>query len=257
MDPTAALKFVRQHASPVELARLAFVAQGAPPSPQVRAAALAGQLPNGGFGAFWSGGEASVDATCFRLAQLEELGLLESEEGRRALEFLARRAILSGHVEEDRELAPLAPPWATPGDLACALYLSANAAFWLTLADHPAARFVQDFLAQYEAHGALPSFAQARWLALGVWLRSGDARRAQHAAEALLPAVGEMSAGDLVWLGVTLLIAGVPNDAPLLQAVRTELAAGQLPSGAWPSEEGQDAHVTLGALRVLGALQAS
>ena len=48
---------------------------------------------------------------------------------RGAVAFLATRQQPDDSLEEQPELASLAPPWAAPGDVAAEIYLTANAGY--------------------------------------------------------------------------------------------------------------------------------
>jgi hypothetical protein len=133
----AAIGFVVAKGDPVERARLSWLRAGAPPDAEVLAKAELGQAAEGGWPAVW-GQPPSVDATCFHLAELDDLGALGRPAARRALDWLASRQQPDGSWEEDEALAPEAPAWARPGDPEARLLLTASAAFWLTVADLPA-----------------------------------------------------------------------------------------------------------------------
>src|SRR5204863_9555407 len=129
----AAIGFVVAHGDPVDRARLSWLRSGAVPPPEVFEKVEMGQTRDGGWPAFWAGDVASVDATCFRLGELDDLGALERPAARRALAWLASTQQPDGMWEEDASLAAVAPPWARPGDEEARLYLTTNAAFWLVV----------------------------------------------------------------------------------------------------------------------------
>src|SRR6266571_1829629 len=116
-DIDGAIGYVVAHGDPVDRARLSYLRSGLAPPADVLAKAEMGEAPGGGWPAFWAGDTASVDATCFRLAELDDLGALHREPARRAL----------------AALADTAPDWARPGDPEARLYLTANAGFWLAV----------------------------------------------------------------------------------------------------------------------------
>ena len=134
VDIDAAIGFVIARGDQVDRARLSYLRTGAAPRAEALDRGELGQAPDGGWPAIWAGDVASVDATCFRLAELDDLGALHRPAARRALDWLAGRQRPDGTWEEDESLAGEAPPWARPGDPEARLYLTANAAFWLTVA---------------------------------------------------------------------------------------------------------------------------
>src|SRR2546421_8047062 len=168
-DIDGAIGYVVAHGDPVDRARLSWLRSGAAPPPEVLTKAEMGQAPAGGWPGFWAGDVASIDATCFRLGELDDLGALDREPARRALTCLAERQRPDGMWEEDGSLAGTAPPWARPGDPEARLYLTAYAGFWLAVAGVPAQREVvaragQAFRAAMREDGTWPSYLVAGWL---------------------------------------------------------------------------------------------
>ncbi|MBO4210445.1 squalene--hopene cyclase, partial [Micromonospora echinofusca] len=245
VDIDAAIGFVVAHGDPVDRARLSWLRTGAPPPADVLDTAETGQLPDGGWPARWENGVASVDATCFRLAELDDLGALGRPAARKALDWLAARQRRDGTWEEDESLAPDAPPWARPGDLEAQLYLTANAGFWLTTAglDARAAGPLDDRVggvyagvvyaaAQALANhlrpdGTWPSYLATGWLSAAVLYRQTmfyESARIQTVLNERLP---EMSPGDVAWLAATLRRVGVAGDDWTLVSARRRLAETQ------------------------------
>jgi hypothetical protein len=134
VDFDAAVGFIVARGDAVERARLSYLRTGARPPEEILQHAERGQTPAGGWPAQWGGDVASIDATCFRLAELDDLGGLVRPAAARALGWLARRQRYDGFWEEDTSLAGSAPPYAQPGDPEARFYLTVNAAFWLAIA---------------------------------------------------------------------------------------------------------------------------
>jgi hypothetical protein len=263
LNENLGITFIQNHGDEVEQARLRFLLAGERPSARIIAELLDGQKPDGGFAPFWAPEASSLDATCFRIAQAEQLGLDASEPGiARAAAFLAGRQRGDGSLEEDVSLKPYAPPWAAPGDLAARLYLTANCGFWLGVLGKPegatgwmaaagkAAGYLKD---QLDERGSLPSFLHANWLAAGLWTCMEEIETASRVCDYLLERLPDLSPGSLAWLLVTLAIAAMPDGHPLVSEAVMRLEGSQLPDGRWQSEDGpeRDAHATLEALRAI------
>jgi len=252
-----AIQFVSDQGNVVEQARLRRILENERPSLEVIAELFAGQRVDGGFPPFWAQDYSSLDATCFRLAKAEQLGILETEEAvRRAVRFIAERQSPDGSWEEDARMAGLAPPWATPSDLAAKLYLTANCGLWLALLGDSemkaskAAAFLQTHL---NTDGHLPGFINTHWLACGLWHKLGWRAPASGAFEYLSREINQLAASELAWLINTLCAAGVTPDQLLVQDAAARLDEKQHEDGHWPSADGPeyDVHTTLEALRAL------
>src|SRR5262245_57095593 len=115
-DLDAAIGFVVARGDPVDRARLSWLRSGIGPAPEVLARAGSGQTASGGWPAFPGGDVPSIDITCFRLAELDDLGALDRQPAQRALSWLAARQQPDGMWEEDPALARDAPDWAQPGN---------------------------------------------------------------------------------------------------------------------------------------------
>jgi hypothetical protein len=269
VDLDAAVGFVVAHGDEVDRARLAYLRTGAAPEESLVATVEEGQFPGGGWPAQEDAPIASVDATCFRLAELDDLAALDRPAARQALDWLAGGQRPDGTWEEDESLADAAPPWATPGDPRARLYLTANAAFWLSVAglavvgagapDKPprgayalaadrAAAAIADSLAE---DGSWPSFLVTGWLGAAVLHAQGWKGESERMREVLAGRMEELAPAGVAWLACALGRVGVPADAPVVVAARQRLAATQRSDGAWPSEDGDEftVHTALAALR--------
>jgi len=134
VDIDAAIGFVVARGDAVDRARLSQLRTGAAPGEDVFDQIERGQTAAGGWPAKPDEPVASVDATCFRLSELDDLAGLHRPAAARALRWLAARQRPDGCWEEDGALADSAPPWAAPGDRDARFYLTACAAFWLAVA---------------------------------------------------------------------------------------------------------------------------
>jgi len=256
MNRQAAITFVHSTGDVVEQARLRYLLDGEPPAPAIRQQVFADQREDGGWSPFWASDYSSLDATCFRLAQAEQLGLTAHEiEIGAALTFLRRRQREDGSWEEEERMAEQAPPWATPGDLAARLYLTANCGLWLAAWADPSqhAQRAAGYLLQYlDQAGQLPTFVHAQWLAAGLWYRL-HYQEASHVFSSLAHQLSDLPASNLAWLLSTLLLAGLPADHLLIEDAASRLEQQQGSDGRWASEDGpaRDVHTTLEAVRVL------
>jgi hypothetical protein len=262
-----AIGFVVAHGDRVERARLSWLRSGMLPSPEILAKVEAGQADEGGWPAFWGGGVASVDATCFHLSELDDLGALDRPAARKALRWLAERQQSDGTWEEDQSLADVAPDWAQPGDPEARLYLTANAGFWVSVAGpeepspHPAAavygevvhRATQAFKAAMREDGSWPSYLVAGWLGAALLFQAGIFYEAAQIQVILADRVPDMSPADTACLMAALRRAGMSVDDWLLVAARKRLTETQRSDGGWPSDDGDvfDVNTTLTAIRAL------
>ncbi len=264
VDIDAAIGYVVAHGDPVERARLSYLRTGAPPPPHIIERIAAGQAPEGGWPASTDGTVPSVDATCFRLAELDDLGGLQGPAVDRALTWLAGVQRQDGTWQEDDSLAAEAPAWAMPGDPEATLYLTSLAGFWMTVAEielHPhldvPARYgdhlaaaAAAFVAQLQPDGTWPSFLAAGWHAAG--LLHGrqyfyESARVQLVLGDRLP---DMSPADIASMAAALRRVNLGDDW-LLQSARKRLGETQRTDGGWDSAEGPifDVNTTLTVLR--------
>jgi hypothetical protein len=269
VDLDAAIGFVVAHGDAVERARLSYLRIGAPPQPDILADAEVGQTPEGGWPAIWGGGVASVDATCFRFGELDDLGALGRPAARRAMDWLATVQRPDGTWEEDASLSGWAPPWATPGDPEARLYLTALAGFWLTVAGHDARHAgpldhrvggvyagvvhgaAQAFAAALQPDGTWPSFLAAGWLGAAVLYRQEMYYESARIQVVLTDRAADMTPSDAASMASAMRRVGLSPQDALLVAADRRLSATQRSDGGWASDDGQpfDVHTTLTAIR--------
>jgi hypothetical protein len=257
-DQARAVAFVRDHGNASEQSRLRVLLKDTRPTEEEESVILAGQRANGGWAPFWAADYSSVDATCFRLAQAEQGGVHPEHEAiQRGVRFLRDRQRPDGSWEEAATLAESSPPWATPGDLAARLYLTANSAYWLAKhlsQDAAAIRGADVLRAHLDENGQMPTFLHAHWLAAGAWYRLGQRELAERVLTTLPDRLDATTpASSLSWLITCLRTVEVPADQPAIMKALSLLEACQRADGVWTSEDGPaaDAHTTLEALRAL------
>jgi len=256
-DLDAAIGFVVARGDQVDRARLSWLRSGIVPAPEILARAEAGQTPGGGWPASSGGDVPSIDATCFRLSELDDLGALERDPARRALAWLAGRQQPDGMWEEDPALARDAPDWAQPGNPEARLYLTAGAGYWLAVGGSPAreviARATQAFRASLREDGTWPSYLVAGWLGAALLYHAGWFYEAAQIQVILATRIPEMSGANAAWLASSLRRVGISGDDFVMKAARRRLAETQRSDGGWSSDDGDvfDVHTTLAAIRAM------
>jgi hypothetical protein len=226
--------------------------------PKTVALAVCDQLGDGGFGSLGSG-RGSLDATCYRLSQIADLGVAASVPTDHAIGFLASHQRSDGTFEEDRTIGLNAPPWARPGDPAALLYVTANCAYTIlaglqrrsgSASRRPnvaVARAATHLASRIGSDGRLPSFLHTHWLASPVLRAAGFDAAADGLLWALAFRLSGLGPTALTWLAAT-----IPEE-PVAAEARYRLSQLQEPDGRWRSEDSveQDLPTTLTAIRVL------
>ena len=268
VDIDAAIGFVVARGDVVDRARLSWLRAGITPAEEVLARAELGQTAAGGWPAQWGTGVPSVDATCFRIAELDDLNGLARPAASRALDWLANRQRPDGCWEEDADLADAAPPWATPGDPEARFYLTTNATFWLTVRAYdsavadplepapfaePIAAAAYAIKGSLEEDGSWPGYLVSGWLAHAVLHRAEWFYEAARISVALTDRVPAMSAADAAWMTAALRRIGHGPEDPLVKAGLQRLDETQRRDGSWASDDSPafDVHTTLTGIRAV------
>ena len=115
-DLQPAIDFVLRTGTPVERARLRHMLYGEAMADDIREQFGRSQRGDGGWAPFWAPDYSSLDATCYQLAQLQQLGAdMRSLMVIDAVRFLAERQALDGSWAEDAAVVDDAPVWAAAG----------------------------------------------------------------------------------------------------------------------------------------------
>ncbi|RZU51873.1 hypothetical protein EV385_3709 [Krasilnikovia cinnamomea] len=266
VDIDAAIGYVVAHGDPVERARLSFLRTGAVPGEEVVERITAGQTPEGGWPATGDGPLPSVDATCFRLGELDDLGGLRTPAAERALAWLVGVQHPDGTWQEDEALAAEAPAWAAPGDPEATLYQTSVAGFWLTVAaveayprDQWPARYASALraaaayvVAHVRPDGTWPSFLAAGWHGAVLLHEQQHFYESARMQLVLAERLDGMAPADLASMAAAVRRVNLGDDW-LLRAAYKRLGETQRTDGGWDSAEGPifDVNTTLTALRAV------
>jgi hypothetical protein len=251
----AAVAFVKARADKPTLVRLAAVL-GVRVSASEMEAFTADQLLGGGWPAWWSGGQASLDATCERLGVLEAFGAITGLEAVRALGYIAASQRADGTWQEPSGLVRNGPEHLRPEHPVAAAWLTAHCAFWLAVGGEHRAR-VEAATAFLRSFEFLP--LRVGWLTAAALYRLGEVKAAQTVInQARSEHVLETSPRDLAHALKVLRIAGVPVSHPSITKARSLLGAAQRDDGSWaaPKAVPGDVLVTLEAIRALRLTEA-
>ena len=255
-DLSKSVEFVQTNGNDFNKMQLAWIVDGIRPSYAQTIKLFEDQRRGGGFAPYWATEYSSVDATCYRLAQAESLGMdFTQKEVSAAITFLIGRQTPSGKFSEDLRVAEAAPNWIKPGDPAGDFYLTANAGFWLAQMEHT--RLAATDSAGYLKKGLkgetgqLPSFLNTYWLAGALWWMLDQRESASLVLDHLKTRVDDMPASNLTWMLNTFRIANIPADQIPIPSAIKGLKQMQEENGRFPSNEGQDVQVTLDALQAL------
>lgn len=266
VDIDAAIGYVVAHGDPVERARLSFLLNDTVPPPHVVERITAGQATEGGWPATGDSNVPSIDATCFRFAELDDLGALHGPAVDDALSWLTSRQGRNGSWQEYESLAHEAPPWAMPGDPEATFYLTAVAGFWLAVAGNEARpypgapnRFASHLegacrylIEQFRPDGTWPSFLAAGWHAAGLLHEQQHFYESARVQLVLGDRLGDLSSSDAGSMAATLRRLDLGDDW-LLGGARKRLGETQRRDGGWDSDEGPifDVNATLTAIRAV------
>lgn len=209
----------------------------------------------------------SIAATCFRLAQLDDLGALGGPAGRSALDWLVSVQRHDGTWQETDALADQIPPWLQPGDPEATMYLTANVAYWLCVADlearaaspygvdgtvftEPLGRAAGYLQANINPDGTWPSYLVAGWLSAAVLFRQNMYYESARVQVVLSERMQGMTPADAAGCASALARVGISDTDWTMVAAQKRLAETQRTDGGWPSDDGEafDVHVTLQAI---------
>ena len=255
-----AIVYIRQHGSPLELARLhaALGEKAAVEEARQQVAAL--QNPDGGWPFRQQEGQpSSLAATHHTLTWLAELDLRQEPLAQRGLDFLLATQQPDGSWQESEQILRLDPPdWMSPANPAANAYLTADSAYHLAVgrdAQLEAVAQACNYLYQLDLEEQFP---QTIWIMGALFtIAEGEASEtAQETREYLESRLDKgWDAGALAWLLNTYLNAGISPSMPLLTHARALLENAQQANGSFGGADGDrfTLDVTIQAVRALQA----
>ena len=255
-----ALDYIRSNGTDIEAARIERILNGVKPPPAVVRSITGAQNEDGGFPYRGTGGHPStLSDTSYRLVWLDDLGLLHSAAGRRAVGFIASSQKPDGSWDENPAVNSYnPPPWMKPGKTASVVFNTANSLFWLLMAGRPeGVRQGLWFLARHQTSpGAFAGFRHNTWLAVSVigMVEGWQAPGVQQGLDFLagIPA-GEWVASQISWMLWTFLKCGMPGGSAPVGRMLEELLQRQAADGGFPAEDGPAfaVNATIEALKVV------
>jgi len=258
-----AIAYIRQHGSPLELARLHAALGEKAAVEEARQQVTALQNADGG----WpyrqqEGAPSSLAATHHALTWLTELGLRNDPIVQRGLDFLLATQQADGSWRESEQIQALNPPdWMSSENALATAYLTADSAYHLAVdrdAELDAVAEACNYLYQLELEEQYP---QTIWIMGALFtIAEGEESEVAQATRAYLEERldGQWDAGALAWLLNTYLNAGIAPSTPLLSRARTLLENAQQANGSFASDDGDPftLDVTIQAVRALQAASA-
>lgn len=255
-----AIAYVRQHGSPLELARLHAALGEKAAIEEARQQVAALQNPDGGWPYRQQESEpSSLAATHHALTWLAELGLGSDATAQRGLDFLLATQQADGSWQESQQILALKPPqWMSPENEMANAYLTADSAYHLAVgrdAQLDAVTRACNYLYQLELEEQYP---QTLWIMGALFtIAEGEESEVAKATRAYLEARldSQWDASALAWMLNTYLNAGIAPTAPLLTNARALLERAQQPNGSFSSDDGDPftLDVTIQAVRALQA----
>lgn len=250
-----ALEFVKTNSSdPFDLVRLDHTLHNKLPKDDQLFDITSTQRSDGGWAPFWAEGVSSVDATCYRLALLEQAGVKQHRVIDNALKFLHRHLHEGSYYEEDHSLRDVCPPWAKPEDKKARLYLTSNCAFWTNYYTSTVDENIINYLIEHiDCTGKIESYLHTKWLIAGLFIQKNLGEKAKIVLASLETEITNMSADNLAWMINTLLISGLSKEEPLVNHAVIRLSELQLADGSWISDDGEwkSVHTTLESIRAI------
>ena len=258
MNAKTPITFVLNEGNLIEIARVRFVLYGEPPMDEAIALLLGDQLDDGGFSPSWAPGYSSLDATCFRLAQAEQMGLDPAllPQIDRALDFIKRLQNRDGSWMEEPEVTEVAPPWVKPGDAAATMYLTSNCAYVTSIyrGTDNTSRLGSGYLQLRMApDGKFPSFWHTHWLAAALWQKLGETKPRDVVLRYLALNLNQLHTSNLAAMLNAFYVAGMKPSTALIYEAAKALERQQNQYGVWGGETDpdRDINTTIEALRSL------
>lgn len=203
---------------------------------------------------------SSINATCLNLSLMIELGLTESDNCRKTLEYLLSVQGEDGSWDQHPAITQYNPPfWNTPGDLKVKMWLTAcilNNLIKLGYIESEAVKKATQFLLKHrDEDGKFVGFLHATWISVGIFgqLEGSNSEVVKKALNVIKQNFEQLEDDptNLTWCLECFYVAGISKDDPVVKRCINRVIELQRQDGAWSSGDGaeQTVSITLGVLK--------
>ncbi|BFH60460.1 MULTISPECIES: prenyltransferase/squalene oxidase repeat-containing protein [Paenibacillus] len=258
MSLSKSIEYVKQNSTdPFDIVRLKNILDRKIPDDEELVGLIKSQRQDGSWSPFWAKDSSSLDATCYRLAMLEQAGIKTHPVIERAIEFITKQMNEMGYFEENNIPIDMCPPWVMPGDIKARLYLTANCGFWINHYSSNIDNRIITYLREHiDINGNINSYLHTNWLIGGLFYSLGLFKEAEAIFQCLCEQFPKLSSDNLAWLINTLIVSGVNNEEEIIKKSITRLIELRNNDGSWSSDDGslKDIHTTIESIRALSCV---
>jgi len=257
-----AIDFVYKNGNIIKKARLDAILREKKPAKSVVGKILDLQNEDGGFPYNMKKGKPStISDTTVALIWLNDLKMLDSDTGKKAIKHLISLQKEDGSWDENPEISSYNPPvWMTPGDKKTIVYNTAYSAFWLGISGHGKSlsfKKAYNFLVEYQKEsGKFEGFLHSSWIGTSViaMIEGWESKRVKRSLK-FLDHIDWSSwvASQISWMLWCFMVADVPKENIFVSKMLNKLRGKQRDDGSFASEDGEEFAVgaTLEAIKVL------
>ena len=255
MSLDKSIEYVKRNSTdPFDTVRMQYILNGKIPNDEELKELITTQRQDGRWSPFWAQDNSSLDATCYRLATLEQAGINQHPVIDRAIDFITKHMNEKGYFEEDNIPLDSCPPWVMPGDIKARLYLTANCGFWIYYYTSNIDDRIIAYLREHIDHeGNMNSFLHTNWLTGGLFYSLGLNKEAETIFQYLVEQCSTLSSDNLAWLINTLIVSEVSCEEEVIVKSIARLIDLKKSDGSWSSDDGpwKDIHTTIESIRAL------
>jgi len=257
-----AIDFVYKNGNIFEKARLDAILRKKKPAKSVVGKILDLQNEDGGFPYNKEKGKPStISDTSVALIWLNDLKMLNSDTGKKAIKHLISLQKENGSWDENPEISNYNPPvWMTPGDKKTIVYNTAYSAFWLGISGHRESlsfKKAYNFLIECQNEsGRFEGFLHSTWIGASVIaiVEGWESNRVRMAIKYLDNVDSDKwVASQISWMLWCFALADVPKENIFVSKMLNKLRGKQRDDGSFASEDGEEFAVgaTLEAIKVI------
>lgn len=257
-----AIDFVCKNGNILEKARLDVILGRKKPVKSVIRMIANLQNKDGGFPYNMEKGKPStISDTTVALIWLNDLKMLDSDIGKKAIKHLISLQKENGSWDENPEISSYNPPvWMIPGDKKTIVYDTTYSAFWLGISGHRESlsfKKAYNFLIEYQNEsGRFEGFLHSTRIGASViaMVEDWESDRVRTAIKYLDDVDSDKwVASQISWMLWCFVIADGPKDNSFVRKMLQELIKRQRKNGDFASEDGDEfaVNATLEAIKVI------